>query len=293
MAMALVGAASPPRFRPILKWAGGKTRLVPLILGRLPSRIGTYVEPFVGGGAVFFALAAERRFKRALLADKNRELIDVYKGVKGDVDGVIALLLEYTRRHSENTYYKTRDLDPKTLDLAERAARLIYLNRTGYNGLYRVNRAGQFNVPFGRYENPKICNEPRLRAAAEALRTRGVSIKVADFERSCERTEPGDAVYFDPPYVPLSKTASFTNYHSESFGAEEHLRLASTFGALTRRKVAAVLSNSGGKETQRLYQGEGIEVERVLVSRPINSKATSRGAVAELIASNARALGLL
>jgi DNA adenine methylase len=293
MAMALVGAASPQRFRPILKWAGGKTRLVPLILARLPSRIGTYVEPFVGGGAVFFALAAERRFKRALLADKNRELIDVYKGVKADVDGVITLLLDYTRRHSENTYYETRDLDPKELDLAERAARLIYLNRTGYNGLYRVNRAGQFNVPFGRYDNPKICNEPRLRAAAEALRTRGVSIKVADFERSCERTERGDAVYFDPPYVPLSKTASFTSYHSESFGAEAHQRLASTFEGLTRRKVAAVLSNSGGKETQRLYQGDGIEVERVLVSRPINSKASSRGAVAELIVSNGRALGLL
>ncbi len=293
MAMALGGAASTSRFRPILKWAGGKTRLVPMIVGRLPSRIETYFEPFVGGGAVFFALAAERRFKRAVLADKNRDLVDVYKGVKTDVDGVIRLLLEYTRRHNEDTYYATRDLDPKTLDLAERAARLIYLNKTGYNGLYRVNRSGQFNVPFGRYENPKICNEPRLRAAADALRARGVSIKVADFERASERAVPGDAVYFDPPYVPLTKTASFTGYHSESFGAEEHRRLASTFEALTRRKVAAVLSNSGGKETRRLYVGDGIDVERVLVSRPINSKASSRGAVAELIVSNGRALGLL
>lgn len=291
--MPVVGAAPPPRLRPILKWAGGKARLAPLILARLPSRIGTYVEPFVGGGAVFFALAAERRFKRAVLADKNRELIDVYKGVKADVDGVIALLLDYTRRHSEATYYKARDLDPKALDLAERAARLIYLNRTGYNGLYRVNRSGQFNVPFGRYENPKICNEPRLRAAAEALRARGVTIKVADFERSCERVEPGDAVYFDPPYVPLTKTASFTSYHSESFGAEEHRRLASTFDALTRRRVAVVLSNSGGRETRRLYEADGVEIERVLVSRPINSKASSRGAVAELLVSNGRALGLL
>ncbi|HWO09256.1 MAG TPA: DNA adenine methylase [Polyangiaceae bacterium] len=287
------GAASSQRFRPILKWAGGKTRLVPLILGRLPSRIETYFEPFVGGGAVFFALAAERRFKRAVLADKNRELIDVYKGVKADVEGVISLLLDYAQRHGENTYYATRDLDPSTLDLAQRAARLIYLNKTGYNGLYRVNRSGQFNVPFGRYENPKICNEPRLRAAADALRTRGVSIKVADFERSSEHAGQGDAVYFDPPYVPLTKTASFTNYHSESFGAEEHRRLASAFAALTRRKVAAVLSNSGGKETRRMYAGDGVQVERVLVSRPINSKASSRGAVAELIVSNGRALGLL
>lgn len=291
--MAPGAAALSPRFRPILKWAGGKTRLVPLILARLPSRIGTYFEPFVGGGAVFFALAAERRFQRAVLADKNRELIDVYKGVKSDVDGVIALLLQYTRRHSEEAYYRARDLDPESLDLAERAARLIYLNKTGYNGLYRVNRAGQFNVPFGRYVNPKICNEPRLRAAADALRARGVSIKVADFERSSEPAKPGDAVYFDPPYVPLTKTASFTNYHSESFGAEQHQRLAATFAELTRRKVAAVLSNSGGKETRRMYDGEGVEIERVLVSRPINSKATSRGAVAELIVSNGRKLGLL
>jgi DNA adenine methylase len=291
MAMVLGGAASSPRFRPILKWAGGKSRLVPMILSRLPNEIGTYYEPFVGGAAVFFALAAEKRFKRAVLGDKNRDLIDVYKGVKADVGAVIALLRDYTRRHSQETYYQTRELDPQSLDLAERAARLIYLNKTGYNGLYRVNRSGQFNVPFGRYENPTICNEPRLHAAAEVLRSRGVSIKVADFERCTARAEPGDAVYFDPPYVPLTKTANFTGYHNEAFGAEQHQRLADTFADLTRRKVAAVLSNSGSKETRRLYEGDGIDVTRVLVSRPINSKSTARGAVAELIVSNAKAIG--
>jgi DNA adenine methylase len=291
--MALGGAAPPQRFRPILKWAGGKSRLVPMILGRLPPQIGTYYEPFVGGAAVFFALAAEKRFKRAVLGDKNRDLIDVYKGVKSDVDAIITLLRDYTRRHDEATYYATRELDPEKLDLAERAARLIYLNKTGYNGLYRVNRQGGFNVPFGRYENPKICNEPRLRAAADVLRARGVSIKVADFEALSERAEPGDAVYFDPPYVPLTKTASFTGYHSESFGAQEHLRLAGAFASLTRRKVAAVLSNSGGKDTKRLYEQEGIEVDRVLVTRPINSKSTARGAVAELLVSNGRKLGVI
>lgn len=299
------GAASPPRglgragaptvarLRPILKWAGGKSRLVPLILSRLPAQIATYYEPFVGGAAVFFALAADRRFKRAVLGDKNRELIDVYKGVKADVDGVITLLEDYARRHDEDTYYTTRDLDPDALDLAQRAARLIYLNKTGYNGLYRVNRQGRFNVPFGRYDNPKICNEPRLRAASEALRARGVSIKVADFEALSERAEPGDAVYFDPPYVPLTKTASFTGYHSETFGAQEHQRLAGAFSSLTQRRVAAVLSNSGGKETKKLYAGDGIEVEKVMVGRPINSSAGKRGAVAELVVSNARGLGLI
>lgn len=303
--MALGGAASLPRglrtagvptrarLRPILKWAGGKSRLLPLILSRLPAQIGTYFEPFVGGGAVFFALAAERRFKRAVLGDKNRDLIDVYKGVKTDVDGVITLLTDYARRHDEDTYYATRDLDPETLDLAQRAARLIYLNKTGYNGLYRVNRQGRFNVPFGRYRNPKICNEPRLRAASEVLRGRGVSIKVADFEALSERAEPGDAVYFDPPYVPLTKTSSFTGYHSEVFGAEEHLRLAGAFARLTERRVAAVLSNSGGRETRKLYLGDGIAVEKVMVGRPINSAAGKRGAVAELVVSNTLGLGAI
>ena len=304
MAMALGGAASPrglggasastrSRPRPILKWAGGKTRLVPRILALLPAQIATYYEPFVGGAAVFFALAAEKRFKRAVLGDKNRELIDVYKGVKANVDGVIALLTEYARRHDEETYYQTRELDPEALDLAERAARLIYLNKTGYNGLYRVNRRGRFNVPFGRYDNPKICNEPRLRAASEVLRARGVSIKVADFEALSERAQRGDAVYFDPPYVPLTKTASFTGYHSESFGEEEHRRLAGAFASLTERGVAAVLSNSGGKETRKLYVGDGVAIEKVMVGRPINSSAGKRGAVAELVVSNTRGLGII
>jgi DNA adenine methylase len=287
------GAPTRARLRPILKWAGGKSRLVPLILSRLPAQISTYYEPFIGGGAVFFALAADKRFKRAVLGDKNRELIDVYKGVKADVDGVIALLEGYARQHDEDTYYATRDLDPDTLDLAQRAARLIYLNKTGYNGLYRVNRQGRFNVPFGRYENPKICNEPRLRAASEVLRGRGVSIKVADFEALSGRAERGDAVYFDPPYVPLTRTASFTGYHSESFGVEEHQRLAGAFSSLTQRGVGAVLSNSGGKETKKLYVGDRVDVEKVMVGRPINSSAGKRGAVAELVVSNTRGLGLI
>jgi len=288
--VAIGSAVDPPRYRPILKWAGGKSRLAARIASRLPERIQTYYEPFVGGAAVFFSLASQDRFKRAVLGDLNRDLVDVYKGVKADVDAVIRLLEDYRRRHSRETYYDTRGIDPRTLELPARAARLIYLNKTGYNGLYRVNRSGQFNVPFGRYDNPAICDEPRLRAAAEALRRRGVSIKVADFEKLSEGAERGDAVYFDPPYVPLSKTASFTGYHSASFGDLEHQRLASTFKQLTLRKVAAVLSNSGADATRLLYRGEGIQVEKVLVTRPINSKSTARGSVTELLVSNRRAL---
>jgi DNA adenine methylase len=288
--MALGSAVDPPRFRPILKWAGGKSRLVARILPRLPEQIQTYYEPFVGGGAVFFALASRGRFKRAVLADLNQDLIDVYKGVQADVSSVIRLLEEYRQRHNRETYYETRQLDPRTLELAERAARLIYLNKTGYNGLYRVNRAGQFNVPFGRYDKPNICDEGRLRAAAEALRRRGVSIKVADFESISRKAKPGDAVYFDPPYVPLSKTANFTGYHSAVFGPEEHRRLAAAFQDLTLRQVAAVLSNSDAKSTRLLYKRSGVEIERVLVTRPINSKSSARGDVGELLVSNHKAL---
>jgi DNA adenine methylase len=277
-------------FRPILKWAGGKSRLVGPITAHLPGEIRTYFEPFLGSGAVFFALASERRFEKAVLADLNSDLVDVYRGVRKDVSAVIKLLRAYRRRHDEEAYYLTRERDPRTLDLIERAARLIYLNKTGYNGLYRVNRAGQFNVPFGRYDNPAICDEPRLHAAAEALRRRGVSIAVADFEAVCESAAAGDAVYFDPPYVPVSRTANFTAYHRDSFGPNEHARLAQTFKRLTRKRVATVLSNSYGDATSGLYRAPGIELERVLVTRPINSKSSGRGNVAELIVNNRRAI---
>ncbi|HVZ35597.1 MAG TPA: Dam family site-specific DNA-(adenine-N6)-methyltransferase [Polyangiaceae bacterium] len=278
--------SSVPGYRPILKWAGGKARLVPAILARLPSRIGTYHEPFVGGAAVFFALAGERRFRRAVLSDLNRDLVDVYRGVQSDVERVIRRLEEYRKRHDRETYYETRALDPSQLDLVERAARLIYLNKTGYNGLYRVNRAGQFNVPFGRYENPPICDAERLRAAAQALAPRRVSLEVADFDAVTERARRGDAVYLDPPYVPLSTTANFTAYHSEAFGKEAHQRLAETLAQLTRSRVSAVLSNSDTRWTRRLYDRELFQIDRVLVTRPINSKAIARGNVAELLVSN-------
>jgi DNA adenine methylase len=267
-----------------VKWAGGKSRLVSSILERLPATIETYHEPFVGGGAVFFALASQQRFRHAVLCDVNAELVDVYRGVKGDVKSVVALLSEYRTRHSLETYYETRQIDPNTLSLTERAARLIYLNKTGYNGLYRVNRSGQFNVPFGRYKNPAICDEERLRAAARALK--GVTIRVSDFETTCEQAKPGDAVYFDPPYVPLSKTASFTAYHSDVFGPDEHRRLASTFKRLSRHRVAAVLSNSDTEFTRELYDRRPFFFETVLMGRSINSKSTARGNVAEILVSN-------
>ncbi len=271
--------------RPILKWAGGKSKLVPQILARLPESIDTYYEPFVGGAAVFFALASHQRFKRAVLSDANQELVDVYLGVQKKVTAVIKLLATYEKRHCRDVYYETRELTPSRLDLAERAARLIYLNKTGYNGLYRVNQSGQFNVPMGRYTKPNICDEERLRAAARVLK-KDVTIESADFERVRDEARPGDAVYFDPPYVPLSRTSSFTAYHSEAFGDEEHERLAKAFRVLSVKGIRAVLSNSNTPLTRRLYPSADYSVEHPLVARAINSKSSLRGEVKELLVSN-------
>jgi DNA adenine methylase len=282
--MSLKGAPSSPTERaedraprPILKWAGGKSRLSTKILGRLPERIETYYEPFLGGAAVFFSLAHQRRFKRAVLSDRNSDLVDVYRAVKSKVHQVIDLLGSYA--HNRDEYYRIRALDPTQLDLVERAARIIYLNRTGYNGLYRVNREGKFNVPFGRYAKPNFCDPPRLLHASELLKA--VKLEVGDFEEIGGSARSGDAVYFDPPYVPLSKTANFAAYHHEAFSLRDHERLARLFGQLERRGVATVLSNSYTPFTRALYKN--FDSRTVRVTRPINSRAQGRGQVPELL----------
>lgn len=261
--------------RPLLKWAGGKRQLLHEILHRLPQEMDTYYEPFVGGGAVFFAVAKERRFGRAVLADQNEELICTYRAVRDSVGKVIAALKSLP--HTEEAYYRIRAQRPR---LAERvAARMIYLNRTGYNGLYRVNRSGQFNVPFGRYARPNICDEERLYAVSQALSA--VKLEVADFGHTVARARYGDAVYFDPPYVPVSGTAKFAEYHSVAFGDPEHQRLSLVYRRLVDRGVATVLSNSDTPRTRELYS----DCEHTFVSarRSINSAADRRGPTSELL----------
>jgi len=269
--------AEPDRLAPLLKWAGGKRQLVEVITASLPQKIATYYEPFVGGGAIFFALAAERRFQRAVLSDQNRELIETYASVRDDVDEVLGELSLLP--HSEADYYRIRASAPRKA--ARRAARMIYLNRTGYNGLYRVNRAGQFNVPFGRYTAPNICDEARLRAVSRALV--GVELLVADFGHVLDHAGRGDAVYFDPPYAPVSATARFAEYHNVPFDPAAHARLAETFGKLNRRGVAVLLSNSDVALTRKLF-GD-FSIRRVPARRNINSRADSRGPVSEILVS--------
>ena len=265
------------RLRPILKWAGGKRSLVPRILEELPKRIRTYYEPFVGGAAVFLALAEAKRFERAVITDKNRELINMYEVVRDDLGKLLKRLEGLQGRTSEDDYYAIRAERPHSK--VERAARLIYLNKTGYNGLYRVNSKGGFNVPYGRYKRPKIYDPQRLGDVSRVLQD--VVIEVADFEEACGDAKRGDAVYLDPPYLPVSKTASFAAYHHEAFGLVEHERLAQLFAELRKRRVTAVLSNSATPDTRRLY--ENFKCSDVAVRRPINSVASRRGAVSELL----------
>jgi DNA adenine methylase len=263
--------------RPVLKWAGGKSGSLPHILAALPAEIDTYYEPFIGGAAVFFALVREGRFKKAVLSDRNPELIDVYRGLKKGPGPILEILEKYT--HSEAAYYEIRAKDPKKLSLNERVARTIFLNKTGYNGLYRVNSRGEFNVPFGRYKKPNYKDEHNLRLVSAALA--GVTLVVQDFDKAIKDAKPGDAVYFDPPYDPVSKTSSFKAYHNVDFGQDDHRRLKDAFVRLAERDVAVVLSNSDTPFTTELF--EEWKPKKVDVLRPINSKAESRGAVQELL----------
>jgi DNA adenine methylase len=268
----------PPRSRPLLKWAGGKGQLLDQLRPRMPARFGRYFEPFAGGAALFFAL----RPRRAVLADVNAELIDCYVATRDDVDAVIEALGQH--RYATEDYYRVRAVDRTTLPLAERAARTIYLNKTGYNGLYRVNRAGKFNVPMGRYSNPLFCDPHNLRACSTALQ--GVDLRVEDFEEVAARAKRGDFVYFDPPYVPVSDSADFTSYVPGGFGADQQRRLAGVFAKLAQRGVYALLSNSDTPAVRELYRG--FRIDAVLAARFINSRGSRRGKVGEVVVSTLR-----
>lgn len=263
---------------PFLKWAGGKRSLLGELWARLPERIGCYFEPFLGGGALFFALARHQRFERAVLNDRNPELIAVWRAVAKDPDG-IAERFDAWPQNAE-TYYQVRALDWHNLEPQTLAARAIYLNRCGFNGLYRLNRQGGFNVPFGKQPLYHIDRE-NLRACAACLQS--VEICCGDFEAIMARATPGDFVYCDPPYWPASPTARFTRYDGQSFGASEQQRLASAFRALKDRSVRGLLSNASVPDVHALYAGLPLDV--VQVRRAINRDPQKRGAVGEVLVS--------
>jgi DNA adenine methylase len=261
---------------PFVKWAGGKGRLLGALTARLPDRIDRYVEPFLGGGALYFALQPGD----ARLSDRNGDLVEAYETVRDDVEGLIAALRDH--RYERDHYYRVRAQDPRTLSRPGRAARLLYLNRTCFNGLYRVNRRGHFNVPFGRHKDPVICPAGRLRAASRALQA--ASFGSESFEEAVAGARRGDFVYFDPPYQPLTKTARFTAYTVNPFGPGDQARLAATFAGLDRAGVKCLLSNSYTPLVMELYDGFRIEV--IEAPRAISRDSATRTPVREVLVRN-------
>lgn len=261
--------------RPFIKWVGGKSQLLSAILPHMPPRenIGRYFEPFMGGAALFFAVQHPRSF----LSDRNPELVELYQVVQQQVEELIQALKIH--RNERDYFYEVRAQNPKELSAVQRAARLIYLNKTCYNGLYRVNSKGQFNVPFGRYKNPTICDEVGLQAASLALQ--GAEIKQNNFESILQQARPKDFIYFDPPYQPLSKTSSFTSYTADKFGEAEQKRLAEVFAELARRGCYVMQSNSNTPLIRDLYCD--FTIHEIQAGRAINSKATGRGKITELL----------
>ena len=285
-------ASLPSLARPFVKWAGGKTQILSALRDAAPREVGTYFEPFVGGGALFFALASDElhRPRRAVLNDLSPELMVAFQIVRDDPQRLIeqldALAGRYLAADAEARkalYYAVREEQPEAP--VEAAARMIFLNKTCFNGLYRVNRRGRFNVPHGRYRRPKILDVETLLAASAALRD--VELLCVDFERACEGAAPGDLVYLDPPFYPLSVTSSFTAYTEEAFGREDQLRLKWLVDDLTARGVDVMLSNSPHQWVLGLYEGGRYDIARIPARRVINSRGDRRSAIDELLVTNA------
>jgi DNA adenine methylase len=269
--------------RPFLKWAGGKGQLLEDLLARVQAAkpFGRYHEPFLGGGALFFEMVRRDELDhRARLSDNNPNLIEAYMGLKEDVEDVISLLKKHKERHSEEYYYKVRAGVPE--GMLERAARVIYLNKTCYNGLYRENQSGEFNVPCGRYKNPSICDEENLRAVALALKN--ARVEARRFATVLDAAKPGDLVYFDPPYHPLSKTSSFTGYEKTGFNEDSQRALAEVYKKLVAMDVKVLLSNSMTPLVQELYRD--FSIDEVYAKRSVNSRADRRGKICEALVRN-------
>lgn len=265
--------------KPFLKWFGGKSRLVDKLLANMPKHISHYHEPFMGGAALFFGLLRAGLLKGAnvSLSDINQELVETFVAIRDNVEDVI----QHLRQHfyDKEYYYQVRSIDPDDLESSERAARMIFLNRTGFNGLYRVNSKGKFNVGFGRYKNPTICDDSNLHAVSSALKD--VSIRVAPFSDVMKKASKGHVVYLDPPYVPVSDTSNFVSYSKDGFCLQDQEQLAQVFEKLSEIGVTTLLSNSDTPWVRNRYRK--YRLVPVQVRRNISSKGELRGTVGELI----------
>lgn len=269
---------------PFLKWVGGKRQLMPSIVDLLPKNIKdlSYAEPFIGGGAVLFHLQP----KNAIINDFNEELINVYEVIKNN----LTELIEDLKRHENNAdyFYAVRALDRvenfKNLSSVQRASRVIYLNKTCFNGLYRVNNAGEFNAPFGRYKNPNIVNEPTLKAVNKYLNSNNISIRNADYATILEELDEKAFVYLDPPYHPISESSNFTGYVQGGWDIFDQVRLRDACNQLNERGVKFLLSNSSSPQIKDLY--ENYKITTVKANRAINSNGADRGEIDEVLIRN-------
>lgn len=272
--------------KPFTKWVGGKRQLLPELLELLPSSFSGYYEPFIGGGAMFFELAPEK----AVINDNNKELVLAYQVIKDDVESLIDELKKHKEHNSKEYYLDLRSADRdgriENMSDVERAGRILYMLRVNFNGLYRVNSKNQFNVPYGKYKNPKILDEDNLRNISKYLNDNDIAILNGDFETATQNAKRGDLVYFDPPYVPLSPTESFTGYTADGFGYEEQVRLRDLFVDLTKRGVYVIVSNSSAELVYELYKPFAKTIFEVGATRMINSNAKKRGKVNELLIAN-------
>lgn len=270
----------------IVKWAGGKRQLLSQLEPLFPKEFNNYHEPFIGGGAVAFHLIKTKKPKKVFLSDINEELVNVYIQVRDNLEKLLALLKKHKLKHEKEGkefYLKVRKYEPEVMSEVSRAARFIYLNKTCFNGLYRVNSKNEFNVPMGNYKNPGIVQEKELREISKLLK--GVEIKVQSFEKILSKVKKGDFVYFDPPYYPLNKS-SFTTYTKDSFLNNEHRKLFNLFVALDEKGAKVMLSNSNAEFILDLYKKYSKKMKHVDATRMINCNAEKRGKVKEVVFLN-------
>lgn len=275
------------QMKPFIKWVGGKSQLLKEITELIPDSINTYYEPFIGGGAVLLST----RPQKAVISDLNEELINAYKAVKNNVSFLIDILSTHKSKNDKEYFYKVRKEDREDLYKFcseylpfNRAARFIYLNKTCYNGLYRVNKKGQFNTPFGKYKNPKICDTETLKEVSEYLNNNEVTILNCDYSTTLENATSKDFVYFDPPYDVLPDTKSFTAYNKTGFNQDEQIRLRDYCHDLNTKGVRFLLSNSDTPFIRDLYKD--YEIITVQAKRSINSDGAKRGKVNEVLVKN-------
>ncbi|HET9009500.1 MAG TPA: DNA adenine methylase [Nitrosarchaeum sp.] len=273
--------------KPFVKWAGGKRQLIPILNQNLPESFGTYYEPFLGGGALLFHILTDKNGQKCSISDLNSDLVLAYTTIRDRIDALIISLKNHEKnyqKNSESYYYSMRESNPRSA--IEKTSRLIFLNRTCFNGLYRVNSKGKFNVPLGKYSNPNIVNEENLRAVSHMLQSNRISITCRDFEAVLRDAKKGDLVYFDPPYQPVSSTANFTSYTNKDFTYDDLTRLAELCLKLDSRGCKVLLSNSDSKEVADIFSKSPWKITKIEANRSINSNSKKRTGHFELLIKN-------